>query len=182
MADPGYDGMWLPSDQDPRAEAGPVCGERDTSIGYLEAYRTTLELKCEGLTPTQLGTRSVPPSNISLLGLVRHLARVEQHWFRRVIEHDLEIPRLFPDKSLDAGFSWTGDADEPVVSEAWGLWRDEVAHSREVLDRTGLDTVVDVHGEPTEVRDILIHMVEEYARHCGHADLVRECLDGRAGL
>ncbi len=181
MANPGYHGMWLPQDQDPRAQAGPVRGERDTLIGYLEVYRTTLELKCEGLTPTQLGTRSVPPSNMSLLGLVRHLARVEQSWFRRVIEKDLDLPRLFHEESLDAGFSWTGDADEALVEDAWSLWRAEVAHARKVLARSDLDLVIDIRGEPTEVRDIVVHMIEEYARHCGHADLVRECLDGRAG-
>ena len=62
------------------------------------------------------------------------------------------------------------------------LWQDEIAYERQVLERTDLDAVVDVHGEPTEVRDIVVHMIEEYARHCGHADLVRECIDGRAGL
>ncbi len=156
-------------------------GERDTLVGYLEAYRTTLELKCDGLTPEQLGARSVFPSNMSLLGMVRHMARVEQSWFRRVIEEQTQIPRMFQDEGLDAGFSWDGDADEALVDEAWRLWRDEVAYAREVLARTDFDTVVDVHGEPTEVRDIIVHMVEEYARHCGHADLLRECVDGRAG-
>ncbi len=181
MANPGYNGMWLPQDQDPRAEAGPTRGELQTLIGYLEAYRTTLELKCEGLTPVQLGARSVPPSNMSLLGLVRHLARVEHSWFRRVIEDDMDLPRMFQDEGLDAGFGWPGEPDETLVEEAWTLWRDEVAHAREVLDRTALDAVVDVHGDPTEVRDIIVHMIEEYARHCGHADLIRECIDGRAG-
>lgn len=177
----GYDGMWLPQDKDPRAEAGPVRGERETLIGYLEAYRTTLELKCEGLTPAQLGTRSVPPSNISLLGLVRHLARVEQSWFRRAIQENLVLPRLFQDEGLDAGFSWSGEADEALVEESWSLWRDEVAHAREVLERTDLDAIVSWHGDPMEVRDVIVHLIEEYARHCGHADLVRECVDGRAG-
>lgn len=181
MTHPGYDGMWLPQDQDPRAEAGPVRGELDTLVGYLEAYRTTLELKCEGLTPDQLGTRSVPPSNMSLLGLVRHMARVEQSWFRRVIEKHTELPRMFQEDGLDAGFNWTADLDDALVDEAWSLWREEVAHAREVLARTSLDEVVDVHGDPTEVRDIIVHMIEEYARHCGHADLIRECVDGRAG-
>ena len=193
MAHPGYQGMWLPQDQDPRAEAGPTRGELETLIGYLEAYRTTLELKCQGLTPEQLGSRSVPPSNISLLGLVRHMARVEQSWFRRVIEGHLEIPRMFQDDALDAGFSWSGEPDDALVDEAWTLWRGEVAYAREVLARTGLDDIVDVHDEPTEVRDIIVHMIEEYARHLrvtlcaefarqgGHADLVRECIDGRAG-
>lgn len=181
MANPGHQGMWLPQDQDPRAEAGPTRGERDTLIGYLEVYRTTLELKCDALTPTQLGTRSVPPSNISLLGLIRHLARVEQSWFRRVIEGQMDMPRMFQDEEFDAGFNWAGEADVALVEESWTLWRQEVAYAREVLARTDLDAVVDVHGEPTEVRDIIVHMVEEYARHCGHADLVRECIDGRAG-
>ena len=181
MAHPAHDDMWLPPDQDPRSPAGPVRGERDTLVGYLEAYRTTLELKCQELRPAQLGTRSVPPSNMSLLGLVRHMARVEQSWFRRVIEEQPKLPRMFQDEGLDAGFSWHGEPDEAFVEEAWLLWRDEVAHARLVLDRTDFDTVVDVHGEPTEVRDIIVHMVEEYARHCGHADLIRECIDGRAG-
>ena len=181
MANPGHNGMWLPQDQDPRAQAGPTRGERDTLIGYLEAYRTTLELKCQDLTPAQLGTRSVPPSNMSLLGLVRHMARVEQSWFRRVIEKQMDLPRLFQGDELDAGFNWPGEPDEALVEDAWSLLRDEVAHSRDVLAGTDLDTVVDVHGEPAEVRDIIVHMVEEYARHCGHADLIRECIDGRAG-
>ena len=181
MANPGYDGMWLPQDQDPRAEAGMTRGERDTLVGYLDAYRTTLELKCAGLTSAQLGIRSVPPSNMSLLGLVRHLARVEQSWFRRVIEDQLDLPRLFQEGDLDAGFNWPGEADRALVDDAWSLWRSEVDHASDLLSRTDFDTVVDVHGEPTEVRDIIVHMVEEYARHCGHADLIRECIDGRAG-
>jgi uncharacterized damage-inducible protein DinB len=159
----------------------PTRGERGCLVGYLEHYRTTLELKCDGLTAAQLGTRSVPPSNISLLGLVRHMARVEQSWFRRVIDGAPDLPKHFPGDDEDGGFSWAGDADDALVAEAWELWRLEVAHAREVLDRTELDAVVDVHGNPTEVRDIVVHMVEEYARHLGHADLVRECLDGRTG-
>ncbi len=156
-------------------------GEHGTLTAYLEAYRTTLELKCAGLTPAQLGTKTVPPSNISLVGLVRHLARVEQHWFRRVIEANMDLSRLFLEEQLDAGFSWLGASDATFVEEAWELWRSEVAHARSVLAGTDLDTVLDVDGEPTEVRDIIVHLIEEYARHCGHADLVRECIDGRAG-
>ena len=175
---PGYGGMWLPQDQDPRMQAGRTRGERACVIGYLEHYRTTLELKCQGLTPEQLGTRSVPPSNMSLLGMVRHLARVEQSWFRRVIDGHLDVPRLFQDE--DGGFDF-GQVDQALVDSAWELWRTEVEYAREVLDRTDFDTIVEVHGEPSEVRDIVVHMVEEYARHLGHADLLRECIDGRAG-
>ena len=176
-----HHGMWLPHDQDPRMTGGPTRGERECLVDYLEHYRATLRLKCDGLTPDQLGTRSVPPSNISLLGLVRHMARVEHHWFRRVIPAELDLPRLFQGDDEDAGFTWSGEPDDALVGESWELWETEVAHAREVLDRTELDQLVEVHGSPTEVRDLVVHMIEEYARHCGHADLVREVVDGRTG-
>jgi len=173
-----FNGMWLPQDEDPRMQEGPTRGERECLVGYLEHYRGTLALKCDGLTAEQLASKAVPPSNISLLGLVRHMARVEQSWFRRVIEDRMEIPRLFQDD--DGGFDFP-DVDDDLVRESHELWQSEIAYAREVLDRTDLDAVVDVHSEPTEVRDIVVHMIEEYARHCGHADLVRECVDGRTG-
>jgi uncharacterized damage-inducible protein DinB len=178
MTDIGYGGMWLPQDQDPRISDVPSRGERAVLVEYLEHYRATLELKCEGLTPEQLGTRSVPPSRMSLLGMVRHMARVEQSWFRRTIGGRHDIERLFQEE--DGGFDF-GEPTQQLVDEAFALLRDEVAHAREVLDGTDLDALVDVHGDECEVRDIVVHMVEEYARHCGHADLLRECLDGRTG-
>lgn len=173
-----FDGMWLPHDQDPRMQTGQTRGERECLVGYLQHYRQTLALKCDGLSAEQLGSKAVPPSNISLLGLVRHMARVEQSWFRRVIEARMDIPRLFQDE--DAGFDFP-EPDEDLVRASHALWQSEIAYARDVLERTDLDTVVDVHGEPSEVRDIVVHMIEEYARHCGHADLVRECVDGRTG-
>ncbi|MBS2936902.1 DinB family protein [Nocardioides sp. J2M5] len=176
-----FDGMWLPTDQDPRMQdLQPTRGEKECLVGYLEHYRQTLALKCNGLDAQQLATKAVPPSNISLLGLVRHMARVEQSWFRRVIEERMDLPRLFQEEGGDTGFTFP-EADDDLVREAHALWQGEIAYAREVLDRTDLDTVVDVHGEPTEVRDIIVHMIEEYARHCGHADLVRERVDGRTG-
>ena len=75
----------------------------------------------------------------------------------------------------------TTTSELDLVRASHALWQSEIAYAREVLERTDLDAIVDVHGEPTEVRDIVVHMIEEYARHCGHADLVRECIDGRAG-
>ena len=174
-----FSGMWLPTDQDPRLQhQQPTRGERECLVGYLEHYRGTLALKCDGLTAEQLATRAVPPSSISLLGLVRHMARVEQSWFRRIIEARTDIPRHFQDE--DGGFALP-DVDDDLVRASHELWQSEIAYSREVLDRTDLDQVVDVGGDPTEVRDIVVHMIEEYARHCGHADLVRECIDGRTG-
>ncbi len=176
-----FDGLWLPPDQDPRTQGGPTRGERACLVGYLEHYRQTLALKCDGLTAEQLATKAVPPSNISLLGLVRHMARVEHSWFRRVIEARMEIPRLFRGDDEDAGFSFP-EADDDLVRASHDLWEQEVSYAREVLDRTDLDTLVHtVDGEAIEVRDVVVHMIEEYARHCGHADLVREVVDGRTG-
>jgi len=172
--------MWLPADQDPRMQTESPRGERECLVGYLEHYRTTLELKCDGLTAEQMATRSVPPSTMSPLGMVRHMARVEQSWFRRVISGQPDISRLFQDE--DGGFEFDSAAvDDALVAEAWRLWHGEVANAREVLERADLDAVVDVHGDPSEVRDIIVHMIEEYARHCGHLDLLRECIDGRTG-
>ena len=141
----------------------------------------TIELKCEGLTAEQLATRSVPPSTMSLLGLVRHLARVEHSWTRRVIERRTDLPRLYrTEEDPDLDFN-QAVADDAVVAEAWDTWRGEVAHARAVYADLDLDASVDVHGEQVEARDIIVHLVEEYARHAGHADLLRECIDGRTG-
>jgi uncharacterized damage-inducible protein DinB len=172
--------MWLPPDQDPRIQETPTRGERECLLDYLEFYRSTLELKCQDLSAEQMATRSIPPSSLSPLGLVRHMARVEQSWFRRVIEGDAEGERLFQDQ--DGGFEFDADAvDDDFVAQAWQLWHDEVAHAREVLAGTELDALIDINGYDNEVRDIVVHMIEEYARHAGHLDLLRECIDGRTG-
>jgi uncharacterized damage-inducible protein DinB len=141
-----------------------------------------LELKCEGLDAEQLARRSVEPSTLSLLGLVRHIADVERYWFRNVLAHE-RAPRLFsspehPDADFDGA-----NADPTIVDQAWHAWRDEVAFSeRFVAEHDDLGMVVtDRHGEQVSYREILVHMIEEYARHCGHADLLRERIDGRVG-
>jgi len=111
----------------------------------------------------------------------RHLARVEHSWTRRVFEGWIELPRLYrteEDPDLDSN---RAVADDEVVAEAWDIWRDEVAHSRAVYADLDLDAPVDVHGQEAEARDIVVHLAEEYARHVGHADLLRECIDGRTG-
>jgi len=176
-----YPDMWVDPEDDPRETDAVVTGERAVVIDYLDRYRTTLEMKCEGLDAEQLARRSVPPSTLSLLGLVRHLARVEHSWFRRVIEGQGDLARLYrTEEDPDLDFNGAVASDE-VVADAWESWRREVAHAREVLAGREMDEVVEVHGRPTEVRDIVVHMVEEYARHLGHADLLRECIDGRTG-
>ena len=174
-------GMWSEPGTDPRQGLAPGRGERAVLAQYLDHYRLTLELKCEGLTAAQLATRSVPPSTLSLLGLVRHLARVEHSWWRRVLEGQHDLPRLYrTDDDPDLDFNGA-EGDDEVVADAWHSWRTEVEHAREVYARLDLDAVVEVHGEGVEVRDIVVHLVEEYARHLGHADLLRECVDGRTG-
>ncbi len=173
---------WLPRDEDPRFGMPTPRGERETVEQYLRFYRTTFAMKLDGLDAEQLARRSVPPSTMSLLGLLRHLAKVEHHWFRRVVEARAELPRLYrtpeePDLDFDGAV-----AHDAVVAEAWAAWRAEVAHAEEVTaSLESYDVLVDVHGDAGEVRDILVHLVEEYARHCGHADLLRECIDGRTG-
>jgi uncharacterized damage-inducible protein DinB len=178
----GYDGMWAKQEDDPRTSGNPV-GELATIREYLSNYRLTLRMKCEGLSPQQLATRSVPPSTLSLLGLVRHMARVEHNWFWRSLQGHHEASRLFwspEDDDLDFN---AVVPEQAVVEEAFAAWRAQIADADAWLDGlTDLDaTVTTPRGEPVSVRDVLIHMIEEYARHCGHADLLRECIDGRTG-
>jgi uncharacterized damage-inducible protein DinB len=175
------DGMWTEPGSDPRAALPDGRGERAVLTQYLDYHRMTVELKCDGLDAAQLATRSVPPSTLSLLGLVRHLARVEHSWTRRVLEGRPDLPRLYrTDDEPDLDFEGAV-ADDAVVADAWQSWRTEVAHARAVLAGRDLDELVEVHGNEVEVRDIVVHLIEEYARHVGHADLLRECLDGRTG-
>ena len=179
----GYDGMWARPEDDPRVASNPV-GELATIREYLSNYRLTLAMKCEDLSPEQLAARSVPPSTLSLLGLIRHMARVENNWFQRSLQGRRDAARLFwsaDDDDLDFN---AAVADPAVVEEAFAVWKEQIAAADEWLDGdVDLDAVVLTPrgDEEISVRDILIHMIEEYARHCGHADLLRECIDGRTG-
>jgi len=176
--------MWSKPEDDPRTQSSPV-GEYATIREYLTNYRLTLAMKCEGLDPEQLATRSVPPSTMSLLGLIRHMARVEHGWFQRALQGHRELPRLFwseEDHDLDFN-AVTGD--QALVDEAFASWKAEIAAANEWLDGDvdlGAMVTLPRSDEQASVRDILIHMIEEYARHCGHADLLRECIDGRTGV
>jgi uncharacterized damage-inducible protein DinB len=173
--------MFVDRDEDPR-ESGPRLGdERATLVEYLRRQRLTLELKCSGLDAADLARRSVEPSTMSLLGLVRHLADVERGWFR-VRMAGLDVPRLFRGADHDGDFD--GAVPDPdVVSEAWQAWREECAFTDAfVAGAPNLDVTCEVPGEgPMSLRELLVHMVEEYARHNGHADLLRERIDGRVG-
>jgi uncharacterized damage-inducible protein DinB len=176
-----YADMWVDPEDDPR-ETESVRGEKAVLTQYLDRYRMTLEMKCESLDAEQMARRSVPPSSMSLLGLVRHLAGVEHHWFRRALEGQVDLPRLYrSDEDHDLDFNGAV-AEEAVVADAWQSWHREVAHAREYLygvDDLGATFVY--QGDQVEIRDIIAHMLEEYARHVGHADLLRECIDGRTG-
>jgi uncharacterized damage-inducible protein DinB len=175
--------MWMDPAQDPRFIPGTeTAGERSTLLEYLRAYRLCMELKCADLDPEQLARRSVPPSTMSLLGLIRHMADVERNWFRRVMAQQ-DAPPLYRSKDV-ADADWLGAvAEQAVVDDAWRSWREEVAFAEKfVADTPDLSTRGTMRdGHQPELRDVIVHMIEEYARHCGHADLLRERIDGRVG-
>jgi uncharacterized damage-inducible protein DinB len=176
-------GAWMDAAQDPRFAPGPdLEGERATLIDYLRAYRLTMEMKCGDLDAAQLARRSVPPSTMSLLGLVRHMADVERNWFRRVMAQAEAPPLYWSDDEPEA--DWAGAvADPAVVDDAWRAWREEVAFAEKfVADAPDLGIKgIMRDGSSVALREVLVHMIEEYARHSGHADLLRERIDGRVG-
>jgi uncharacterized damage-inducible protein DinB len=173
---------FLDPDQDPR-ENGPRLGdERATLTEFLRTQRLTLEMKCAGLDAADLARRSVEPSSMSLLGLVRHLADVERGWFRRRMAGQDAPPIYWSEADPDGEFD--GAAPDPaLVEDAWARWREECAFTdRFVAEAPDLGlTALDGGGRPISLRELLVHMVEEYARHNGHADLLRERIDGRVG-
>ena len=167
---------WPHPDFDPAATAD----ERTALTHFLAGQRAAFERTCEGLDAEQMARRSVEPSTMSLLGLVRHLAGVESGWFRNVMDGQ-DVPRPFADPGdPDADFH-AAAADQAMVDEAWTVWRTEVAFADEFvaaapdLEVTGLER----WRGPMSLRWVLIHMIEEYAQHVGHADLLRERIDGR---
>jgi hypothetical protein len=174
-----------PSDDDPR-EHGPQLGdERVTLVEALRKQRLTLEIKCAGLDAEAMARRSVEPSTMSLLGLVRHLAEMERATFRVLMAGE-DVPRLFG--SGDGDFDGAVP-DRRVVAEAWVAWRAEVDFATRFvagapsLDITG-DDPLNQHGSGgglMSLREALVGTIEEYARHMGHADLLRERIDGRLG-
>jgi uncharacterized damage-inducible protein DinB len=175
--------MWTAPEDDPRTYGNPV-GEKATYREYLGNYRMTIRMKCDGLDADQLARRSVPPSNLSLLGLVRHLAQVENHWFQRVLQGRTDAPRLYR-REQERDWDFEGAVpDVAVVEEAFATWKAEIAKADEwldALDEAELGRQVPLHDGTVSVRDVVVHVVEEYARHAGHADLLRECIDGRTG-
>ena len=178
--------MWIDPDDDPRETADRITDERTMLLEYLRYYRLTLELKCAGLDAEQLARRAAPPSTMSLLGLVRHLADGERH-LRRVMAGE-RLPDLYSTTDRPDG-DWEGAvADPAVVDDAWRSWRAESAATDSyvagVADLGTWNTGVSdlgPDGSDLQLRDALMAQVVEYARHCGHADLLRERVDGRVG-
>jgi uncharacterized damage-inducible protein DinB len=159
----------------------PMSGldEREMMRAWLEYHRETLLWKCDGLSPEQLAERSVPPSTMSLLGLVRHMTEVERNWFLRVFAGETAPPLYYSDDDPDGDFD---TIDPSKFDDEMAMFQETLERSREIeetarsLDETGLR-----RGEPCSLRWIMIHMIEEYARHNGHADLLRERIDGTTG-
>ncbi|WEH42456.1 DinB family protein [Streptomyces sp. NBC_01218] len=172
-----YPDMWTDPDKDPRENEGASPeGELATLVDYLTNYRLTLTMKCEGLGPEQLARRAVPPSTMSLLGLVRHLAEVERDW-RNWISDGEPLPKLYGvrDGDFDGAL-----AEQAAVDGAYqDLAREQAATDAALARHTDLGERLGKDG--IAVRELLVHRIEEYARHCGHADLLRECVDGRVG-
>ncbi|MFI8930682.1 DinB family protein [Streptomyces sp. NPDC053474] len=158
-----------------------IADEREMLRGYLEFHRATLALKCEGLTDEELRRQSMPPSTLSLLGLVRHMAEVERSWFRRIIDGE-DIPLVWSD---DFDFQVAYDAREADRQEAFDAWRTEIEHARRIeAAAESLDVIAHDRrkNHTVSLRMVMLHMIHEYARHNGHADFLREGIDGSVGV
>ncbi|MFD5424660.1 DinB family protein [Streptomyces sp. NPDC127084] len=159
----------------------PLLGsERESLRGYLEFHRATLAMKCEGLSDEELRRRSMPPSALSLLGLVRHMAEVERTWFRKVIAGE-DVPLVW---SPEGDYQVAYDATTATRAETFAAWEAEVEHARRIereaesLDVTGYQVR---WGKEVSLRLVMLHLIHEYARHNGHADFLREGIDGSVG-
>ena len=159
----------------------PLTGsERAALRGWLDYHRATLEWKCDGLDDDQLRLQPMAPSTLSLLGLVRHMAEVERHWFRRVIGRETIRHVWTPDWDFQAAY----DSGDATRDEAFAAWRAEIDAARRIeLGVESLDSTfhVEAWGGEASLRTVLLHLIHEYARHNGHADLLREGIDGVVG-
>ncbi|WP_406016094.1 DinB family protein [Streptomyces sp. NBC_00984] len=155
-----------------------VAGEREMLTGYLAWFRSCLLHKCAGLTGEQLAEQTVSPSNLTLLGLIRHMAKVERVWFRERFAGQAFDPMYDPEKGKDADFE---DLDPARAAEDYARLVEECRLADEIVAEASLDDTFVHGGEEYSLRLIHLHMIGEYARHTGHADLVREGVDGETG-
>ncbi len=166
--------------EDPRRQEPPfLLGERAMLEEWLEFHRTTLVLKCEGLDDAQRKLRPVATSKLSLHGLLRHMAEVERNWFRRVLLRESDAPPIWYDRAVED--SELVPLDDAVWADDLAAWNAECDAARTAAAARQLDDTGIRHGEPCSLRWIYVHMIEEYARHNGHADLIRELIDGAVG-
>jgi hypothetical protein len=171
---------WTAPEVTDRVDPGPAGPERDQLEAWLDYHRKTLLVKCAGLTAEQLATASVSPSNLTLIGLVRHMAEVERSWFRTRFAAE-PVEEIWctgeqPDADLE-------NADPATAEQDYATFRREVELARgAVKDRSLDETYLNQRRKaPMDLRWIYVHMIEEYARHNGHADLIRERIDGATG-
>ncbi len=163
---------------DQRIHPSTTAGDRPSLTGFLDYQRATLAMKCQGLSGDQLKLTAVPTSGLSLLGLVRHLAEVERSWFRAVLNGE-DCPSFWPRINNEFAEFHVENAD---TDEAFAFWRQSCEESDAAAAAVAdLDTPVGYRDEAYTLRYILTHMIEEYARHNGHADLLREAIDGQVG-
>ena len=171
-------------DQEDRRSDGPMTGsERAVLDHWLDLYRDTVLLKIAGLEAEQLARRALPPSSLSLIGVVRHLTEVEAYWLRVVLHDEQDVPDYYctPDNP-DGDFD---DVEPATAARDVATYRDEVQRTR-ARATAWTDLGIPVQGlrkgNPVNLRWVLVHLIEEYARHLGHMDLLRETLDGRTGF
>jgi uncharacterized damage-inducible protein DinB len=163
-----------------RPDPPRIAGEREMLRVFLDFHRSTLAMKCDGLSDDDLRRRSMPPSTLTLLGLVRHMAEVERTWFRRVINGE-DVPFVW---STRGDFQEAYDASGATRSEAFDAWQAEVERSRRIeAEAESLDVTGHFArwGEDVSLRFVMLHLIHEYARHNGHADFLREGIDGTVG-
>lgn len=158
-----------------------IAGEREMLRAHLDFHRATLALKCDGLSDEDLRRTSMPPSALSLLGVVRHMAEVERAWFRRVINKE-DVPLVW---SREGDYQVAYDASGATREEAFAAWEEEIGHSRRIeREAESLDVTAyqPRWEEEVSLRMVMLHMIHEYARHNGHADFLREGIDGAVGV
>ncbi|WP_406689725.1 DinB family protein [Saccharopolyspora sp. ID03-671] len=157
-----------------------VGGERESLRGFLDYQRVVLGRKCAELDDEQLRWRAVPSSGLTLLGLIRHMAEVERFWFRVTANAERTLPRVWAEEDFQVAF----DVTDAAPAEAFEAWETEIALAREIeRSASSLDVCAlqPRWGREVSLRFVLMHVIEEYARHNGHADLIREAIDGATG-
>jgi hypothetical protein len=179
--------------RDDRIELPPTTDERTLLVSFLDWHRDVLERKCAGLSDDQLRRRAVPSSNLTLLGLMRHLAGVERWYFQAVIAGSFPGSLYTATDDPDEDFN---DLESSTGERALATWRAEVDESRRITAARSLESIGTVPidetaaaagtahptaGREYSLRWVLLHMIDEYARHNGHADLIREAIDGETG-